>query len=155
VGQLRRDPFAMLPFCGYHMGDYFAHWLTMPSRTDAAKLPRLYYVNWFRQDESGRFVWPGYGDNSRVLKWVFERVAGTAGAVDTPIGRLPAPGALDVAGVEIGPRDLEAITSVDVEGWLGELPLIRSHYEQFGDRLPKELWYELDLMEGRLKAARV
>ena len=103
-GQLRRDPFAMLPFCGYHMGDYFAHWLTMPGRTDPANLPRLYYVNWFRQDASGRFIWPGYGDNSRVLKWVFERVTGSGAAVDTPIGRLPAPGALDVAGVDIVAR---------------------------------------------------
>ncbi|MFB3853549.1 MAG: phosphoenolpyruvate carboxykinase (GTP) [Vicinamibacterales bacterium] len=151
VGQLRRDPFAMLPFCGYHMGDYFAHWLTMPRRTDPSNLPRLYYVNWFRQDASGRFVWPGYGDNSRVLKWVFERVTGTGLAVDTPIGRLPAPGALDVAGLDVSPDDLAAITSVDVEGWLAELPLIRSHYEKFGDRLPAELWRELEMLESRLK----
>jgi len=154
VGQLRRDPFAMLPFCGYHMGDYFAHWLTMPGRTDPANLPRLYYVNWFRQDASGRFIWPGYGDNSRVLKWVFERVTGSAAAVDTPIGRLPAPGALDVAGVNVSPEGLAAITSVDVDGWLAELPLIRSHYQQFGDRLPAALWSELDGMEARLKAAK-
>ena len=154
VGQLRRDPFAMLPFCGYHMGDYFAHWLTMPGRTDPANLPRLYYVNWFRQDASGRFIWPGYGDNSRVLKWVFERVTGSGAAVDTPIGRLPAPGALDVAGVDVSPEGLAAITSVDVDGWLAELPLIRSHYQQFGDRLPGALWSELNDMEARLKAAK-
>ena len=154
VGQLRRDPFAMLPFCGYHMGDYFAHWLTMPGRTDPANLPRLYYVNWFRQDASGRFIWPGYGDNSRVLKWVFERVTGSGAAVDTPIGRLPAPGALDVEGVDVSPEGLAAITSVDVDGWLAELPLIRSHYQQFGDRLPGALWSELNDMEARLKASK-
>ena len=150
VGQLRRDPFAMLPFCGYHMGDYFAHWFRIGRTHDPAVLPRLYYVNWFRQGPGGRFLWPGYGENSRVLKWVFERVAGTAAAVDTPIGRLPKPGALDLRGLDLAPADLQTLLSVDAEGWLQELPLIRKHYESFGDRLPAELWTELGALEQRL-----
>ena len=100
VGELRRDPFAMLPFCGYNMGDYFAHWLKIGKATDAAKLPRIYFVNWFRKDKDGKFVWPGFGDNSRVLKWIVERLDGKAEAVDTPIGHLPTPGSLDVVGPE-------------------------------------------------------
>lgn len=150
VGQLRRDPFAMLPFCGYHMGDYFAHWFRIGRTHDPAVLPRLYYVNWFRQDPGGAFLWPGYGENSRVLKWVFERVAGTAGAVDTAIGRLPAPDALDLRGLDLAPDDLQTLLSVDPEGWLQELPLIRKHYESFGDRLPAELWTQLGALEQRL-----
>ena len=151
VGQLRRDPFAMLPFCGYHMGDYFGHWLKLGASADAAKLPRLYYVNWFRQDEAGKFVWPGYGDNSRVLKWIFERVGGGGAAVDTAIGRLPAPGAIDVSGVDITADRLASVTTVSRDGWLAELPLIRQHFEKFGDRLPKALWTELSALEARLK----
>jgi phosphoenolpyruvate carboxykinase (GTP) len=155
VGQLRRDPFAMLPFCGYHMGDYFAHWFRIGRTHDPAVLPRLYYVNWFRQGPDGKFLWPGYGENSRVLKWVFERVGGTAEAVDTAIGRLPAAGALDVRGLDIAGDNLETLLSVDAEGWLEELPLIRKHYESFGDRLPAELHEQLEQLEQRLDAARV
>jgi len=155
VGQLRRDPFAMLPFCGYHMGDYFAHWLKVGAATAPENLPRLYYVNWFRQDANGQFLWPGYGDNSRVLKWVFERVNGGGGAVETPIGLLPAPGALDVEGLDVSPAQLETLLDVDVEGWLAELPLIKKHYESFGNRLPKGLWTELEGLEKRLSAAAV
>ncbi len=155
VGQLRRDPFAMLPFCGYHMGDYFAHWFRIGRTHDPAVLPRLYYVNWFRQGPDGRFLWPGYGENSRVLKWIFERVGGTAEAVDTAIGRLPAAGALDVRGLDIPASHLETLLSVDAEGWLEELPLIRKHYESFGDRLPAELREQLEQLEQRLNAARV
>ena len=155
VGQLRRDPFAMLPFCGYHMGDYFAHWFRIGRTHDPAVLPRLYYVNWFRQGADGKFLWPGYGENSRVLKWVFERVAGTAEAVDTAIGRLPAPGALDLRGLDIPAEHLRTLLSVDAEGWTEELPLIRKHYESFGDRLPAELWSQLEQLEQRLSGARV
>ncbi len=155
VGQLRRDPFAMLPFCGYHMGDYFAHWLKIGQTHDASKLPKLYYVNWFRQDASGRFMWPGYGENSRVLKWVFERVAGTAAAVDTPIGRLPAPGALDTRGLGLDSEQLDLLLKVDVEGWLAELPLIQKYYDQFGDRLPAGLSREYQELARRLSAAAV
>ncbi|MBP7570175.1 MAG: phosphoenolpyruvate carboxykinase (GTP) [Acidobacteria bacterium] len=155
VGQLRRDPFAMLPFCGYHMGDYFAHWFKIGRTHDPAVLPRLYYVNWFRQGPDGKFLWPGYGENSRVLKWIFERVSGTAEAVDTAIGRLPAPGALDLRGLDIPASHLETLLSVDTEGWLEELPLIRKHYASFGDRLPQELHAQLGQLEERLQAARV
>ena len=155
VGQLRHDPFAMLPFCGYHMGDYFAHWLKMGGRGDVTKLPRIYYVNWFRKGPDGRFLWPGYGDNSRVLKWIFERAAGTGKAVDSPIGRLPAPNALDVSGLKISEADLAELLRVDVEGWLGDVPSMRKHYEKFGDRLPRGLVEELMALEKRLQAATV
>jgi phosphoenolpyruvate carboxykinase (GTP) len=154
VGKLRRDPFAMLPFCGYHMGDYFAHWLRIGAASNPDRLPRLYYVNWFRQDANGKFLWPGYGDNSRVLKWVFERVSGGGQAIDTPIGRLPAPGALDVTGLKIAPGALDVLMKVDVDGWLAELPTIKSHYASFGDRLPAGLTQELSDLEQRLLAAR-
>jgi phosphoenolpyruvate carboxykinase (GTP) len=154
VGQLRRDPFAMLPFCGYHMGDYFAHWLKVGAGAKPENLPRLYYVNWFRQDAGGQFLWPGYGENSRVLKWVFERVTGGGKAVETAIGNLPAPGALDVNGLDIAPGALDVLLKVDVDGWLEELPLMKKHYESFGDHLPKGLWTELAALEKRLLAAR-
>ncbi len=155
VGQLRRDPFAMLPFCGYHMGDYFAHWLKIGATHDESRLPKLYYVNWFRQDEAGHFIWPGYGENSRVLKWVFERVSGKGEAVDTAIGRVPATGALDLDGLDIPKADLDLLLKVDVAGWLAELPLIKSYYEQFGDRLPAGLSDEYVELEKRLAAAVV
>jgi len=154
VGQLRRDPFAMLPFCGYHMGDYFTHWLKVGASAKPENLPRLYYVNWFRQDGSGQFLWPGYGENSRVLKWVFERVTGGGAAVETPIGNLPAQGALDVNGLDISPGALDVLLKVDAQGWLDELPMMKQHYESFGDRLPKGLWTELAALEKRLLAAR-
>ncbi|HYN15493.1 MAG TPA: phosphoenolpyruvate carboxykinase (GTP) [Terriglobales bacterium] len=153
VGQLRRDPMAMLPFCGYHMGDYFAHYLKIGSRP-GAKLPKIFYVNWFRQDEKGGFLWPGYGENSRVLKWVFERCNGTAKAVDTPIGRLPQPGDLDVRGLDISAANLAKLLSVDVDGWLAEVPLIREHFARFGSHLPQGLRDEVDRLEQRLKAAK-
>jgi phosphoenolpyruvate carboxykinase (GTP) len=155
VGQLRHDPFAMLPFCGYHMGDYFAHWLEIGARADAAKLPRIYYVNWFRKSAEGRFLWPGYGENSRVLKWIFERVSGTAKAVDTPIGRVPAPGSLDVSGLKITGAEVAELLRVDVDAWFGELPAMRSHYERFGTRLPPALKDELAALEQRLLSAKL
>jgi phosphoenolpyruvate carboxykinase (GTP) len=154
IGQLRRDPFAMLPFCGYPMGDYFAHWLRVGTMTDAAKLPRLYYVNWFRQDANGRFLWPGYGENSRVLKWIFERASGRGNAVETPIGNLPASGALDMTGLEVSADAMRTLLTVDAEGWLAEIPLIKQHYDQFGDRLPAALRQELASLEQRLNTAR-
>jgi phosphoenolpyruvate carboxykinase (GTP) len=154
VGQLRRDPFAMLPFCGYHMGDYFAHWLRIGAGANPEKLPRLYYVNWFRQDGLGHFLWPGYGENSRVLKWVFERVNGGGAAIETPIGNLPAPGALDTNGLELEQGALDVLLKVDVAGWLAELPLIKQHYDSFGDRLPAGLVKELGELERRLAGAK-
>jgi phosphoenolpyruvate carboxykinase (GTP) len=153
VGALRFDPFAMLPFCGYHMGDYFGHWLRVGAKADGAKLPKLYNVNWFRKGAEGKFLWPGYGENSRVLKWVFERVTGTAQAVETPIGRLPAPGALDTSGLNVPASSMEQVLKVDVEAWLNELPAIRAHYEKFGTKLPQGLRDELNALEKRLQGA--
>jgi phosphoenolpyruvate carboxykinase (GTP) len=152
IGQLRRDPFAMLPFCGYNMGDYFAHWLSVGRATDAAKLPRIYYVNWFRKDASGRWLWPGYGENSRVLKWIVERLDGAAAGVDTPIGVVPTREALDTSGLDISDADLDVLLSVDPETWRREAALIPEHFERFGDHLPKELWAEYQTLLDRLEA---
>jgi len=152
VGQLRRDPMAMLPFCGYHMGDYFGHWLKIGARS--TKLPKIYYVNWFRQDENGKFLWPGYGENSRVLKWIFERCDGKIGATETPIGHLPGPADLDTRGLDISAANFAKLLNVDIEGWLQEVPRIREHFAKFGDRLPKGLHDEVAALEQRLKAAK-
>ncbi|WP_420450551.1 phosphoenolpyruvate carboxykinase (GTP) [Ilumatobacter sp.] len=149
-GELRFDPMAMLPFCGYNYGDYFAHWLSMTDRTEEAKLPKIFFVNWFRRDDEGRFLWPGFGENSRVLKWVFERCDGTAEAVDTPIGKLPKDGALDLDGLDIDADDLDAILSVDTEGWKQAVPQIRDHFARFGDRLPDQLNRNLDELKAAL-----
>ena len=154
VGQLRRDPMAMLPFCGYHMGDYFAHWLKIGAQFEPSKLPKIYYVNWFRQDENGKFLWPGYGENSRVLKWIFERCDGKAHAVDTPIGRLPAPADLDTHGLNILTADIAKLLSVDIEGWLAEAPLIKEHFAQFGSHLPEGLNREVAGLVQRLESAK-
>jgi phosphoenolpyruvate carboxykinase (GTP) len=153
VGQLRRDPMAMLPFCGYNMGDYFAHYLKIGARP-GAKLPKIYYVNWFRTDENGKFLWPGYGENSRVLKWAFERCEGKAQAVDTPIGRLPGATDLDTRGLDIPAGNLAKLLSVDIDGWLAEVPLIREHFAKFGSHLPDGLNREVADLEARLKAAK-
>jgi len=150
VGELRRDPFAMLPFCGYNMGDYFTHWLKVGAKADAAKLPRIFFVNWFRKDEKGKFVWPGYGENSRVLKWICERIEGRAKAVDTPIGRLPAKESLDVSGLSITDAQLDLLLTVDQDVWREEASLIPEAYEKFGARLPQELWNQYDALLARL-----
>ena len=150
VGKLRFDPMAMLPFCGYNMADYFKHWLQVGTKTDKEKLPQIFFVNWFRRDEAGNFMWPGYGENSRVLKWVFDRLNGTAEAKQTPIGYLPTTDSLDTNGLHINAQDLEAITSVDVPGWREAVPQIRDHYAAFGDRLPSELATALDALESSL-----
>jgi phosphoenolpyruvate carboxykinase (GTP) len=155
VGALRHDPFAMLPFCGYHMGDYFTHWLHIGASADPKMLPKIYYVNWFRKSPEGRFLWPGYGENSRVLKWIFERVEGGGQAVPSPIGNLPAPGAIDVSGLKIPDDDMAALQRVDVEGWNAELPLIRMHLQKFGSKLPSALHEEFQALEHRLQAAAV
>lgn len=149
VGHVRRDPFAMLPFCGYNFGDYFQHWLDIGKR-EGAKLPKLFYVNWFRKDEEGRFIWPGFGENSRVLKWVLNRIAGTAEAVETPIGMVPKIGELDVSGLDLTSEALEALLSVDATEWRNELALIEEHYEAIGDRLPTEMRLQLDRLADRL-----
>ena len=152
VGKLRRDPFAMLPFCGYNMGDYFAYWLTIGREHDHAKLPRIFYVNWFRKGPGGNFLWPGFGENSRVLEWVFRRCEGRADAVDTPIGRLPTPGSLDLDGIEVSEQDLEELLRVDAPEWLEELPSLREHLATFGAQLPEELSAQLAALESRLRA---
>jgi phosphoenolpyruvate carboxykinase (GTP) len=152
VGKLRRDPFAMLPFCGYNMGDYFAHWLEIGTATSADKLPRLFYVNWFRKDANGKFLWPGFGENSRVLKWMVERCADRADAVETPIGLVPAPDAIDTEGLDVSAQALDELLAVDVEGWRAEVPLIEEHYAQFGERLPAALRDELRKLDKRLTA---
>ena len=153
VGDLRRDPMAMLPFCGYNMADYWSHWLRIGEHA-GAKLPKIYYVNWFRKSEGGDFLWPGFGENGRVLKWVYERCVGTGKALETPIGNLPAAGELDLEGLDIDAEDLAELLRVDTEGWLAELPLIREYYQQYGDRLPERLLQELDDLQRRLEAAR-
>ncbi len=152
VGQLRRDPMAMLPFCGYNMADYWNHWLSFEGRTDPSKLPRVFFVNWFRKGADGKFLWPGFGENSRVLRWVAERIDGSGEAVDTPIGRLPAPGALDTSGLSLRDGALDELLAVDVAGWLEEVELIREHFARFGDRLPRPLTDCVDELEARLRA---
>jgi len=152
VGELRRDPMAMLPFCGYHMGDYFAHWLDM-GRTGGGNMPRIYYVNWFRKGPDGKFLWPGYGENSRVLKWIFERCEGGKEARETAIGLLPSAEDIDTTGLDIPSSVLEDLLAVDVVGWKKEIPSIREHYAKFGDKLPAGLREELDALEARLQKA--
>jgi len=154
VGQLRRDPMAMLPFCGYHMGDYFAYWLKIGQEAGSAKLPRIYYVNWFRQDENGKYLWPGYGENSRVLEWIFDRCDGKAQATETPIGMVPEPDDLDSNGLNISGSDLAKLLSVDIDGWLAEVPRIKEHFAKFGDRLPEGLRQEVADLERRLITAK-
>jgi phosphoenolpyruvate carboxykinase (GTP) len=154
VGKLRHDPMAMLPFCGYHMADYFGHWLRIGAEAgDPAKLPRIFYVNWFRKDQKGSFLWPGFGENSRVLAWVFRRCEGEAEAEETPIGLVPAAGAIDVDGVDVSPEDMEQLLTVDPEEWRTELPAIHQHFARFGDRLPEALRAQLDDLERRLEPA--
>jgi phosphoenolpyruvate carboxykinase (GTP) len=152
VGELRRDPMAMLPFCGYNMADYWAHWLRIGERK-GAQLPRIFYVNWFRKGDRGEFLWPGYRENSRVLKWIHDRCAEKISGVETAIGILPAEGELDLSGLSIDKAALEALTWVDAPGWLSEIPKIRDFYAKFGERVPKALRAELDALEARLRGA--
>jgi len=152
VGEVRRDPFAMLPFCGYNFGDYFAHWLALRER-DGAVLPKLFYVNWFRRDSDRSFLWPGFGDNSRVLKWVLERTAGQGGGTETPIGIVPTPEALDTSGLDIGEEQLAELLSVRPEEWKEEVALIEEHYAWLGERLPSELNDELGRLRDRIASA--
>jgi phosphoenolpyruvate carboxykinase (GTP) len=149
IGELRRDPMAMLPFCGYHMGDYFQHWINVGDK-GGDKMPKIFYVNWFRKSPEGKFLWPGYAENSRVLKWIFERCDGTAAAVDTPIGKLPADGALDLNGLNVDSSAMAQLLKVDRDGWKSELPLIKEHFASFGTKLPQGLAAELSALEQRL-----
>ncbi|HEX5861845.1 MAG TPA: phosphoenolpyruvate carboxykinase (GTP) [Nocardioides sp.] len=150
VGVVRRDPMAMLPFIGYNAGDYFNHWISVGKDNDEAKLPRIFYVNWFRRDDEGDFLWPGFGENSRVLKWIVQRIDGQAAAVETPIGHVPAGDALDTEGLDLSEEQLAAALDVDVEEWRAELPQIQEWFEKFGDELPAVLWTELDGLRARL-----
>jgi phosphoenolpyruvate carboxykinase (GTP) len=150
VGLVRRDPMAMLPFIGYNGGDYFDHWLGFGKTHDVEKLPRIFYVNWFRRDRDGNFLWPGYGENSRVLKWIVERIEGRAEAVETPIGHVPTPDAIDTDGLDISREQLEQALAVDVEEWKAEIPQITAWFKKFGDSLPAVLWTELDGLRARL-----
>ncbi|MDQ4132860.1 MAG: phosphoenolpyruvate carboxykinase (GTP) [Actinomycetota bacterium] len=150
VGKLRRDPFAMLPFCGYNMADYLSHWLEIGEATEAENLPRIFYVNWFRKSSEGKFLWPGFGENSRILAWVVDRVRGRAEAIKTPIGFLPAPGAIDTTGLDVSDDDMAELLRVDVEEWRAEVPSIEEHYENLGERMPSALRDELDGLANRL-----
>ena len=153
LGELRRDPMAMLPFCGYNMADYWQHWFDM-GEEGGDKMPRIFYVNWFRKGEDGRLLWPGFGQNARVLKWIVERCAGRSGAYDTPVGRVPQDGALDLSGLKIAAGDVEELLRVDVERWLAEIPGIEEYYAKFGSRLPAGLREQLDSLRRRLADAR-
>ncbi|HOQ36545.1 MAG TPA: phosphoenolpyruvate carboxykinase (GTP) [Acetivibrio sp.] len=153
IGQVRRDPFAMLPFIGYNVNDYLQHWLDMGKKTDESKLPKIFYVNWFRKSSDGKFLWPGFGENSRVLKWIVERVSGAGKAVKTPIGYMPTLDAIDTEGLDVSKEDMEELLKVDKELWLNEVESIKEHYAQFGEKLPKELRAQLEALEKRLKEA--
>ncbi|NLB80917.1 MAG: phosphoenolpyruvate carboxykinase (GTP) [Clostridiaceae bacterium] len=152
IGQVRRDPFAMLPFIGYHVGDYLKHWLEIGDKTTADKLPKIFYVNWFRKNEQGKFIWPGFGENSRVLKWVAQRVSGKGKAVKTPIGYMPDKDAIDLEGLNISNAQMDELLFVDKELWLKEVESIRKHYKSYGEKLPVELIKQLEDLEKRLKA---
>ena len=153
IGQLRRDPMAMLPFCGYNMADYWGHWLKM-GKKEGAKLPKIFYTNWFRKNEAGKFMWPGFGENSRVLKWVFERCAGSVDAIDTPIGKMPTLDGIDFNNLEMDEADKANLLRVDIEGWLQELPGIEEYYDSFGEHLPEELRQQVSALKERLESAK-
>ncbi len=150
VGELRRDPFAMLPFCGYNMGDYMAHWVKVAADKDQSKLPKIYYVNWFRKNDAGKFVWPGFGENSRVLKWIVGRLDGTAEGTETPIGILPTKDSLDLDGLDLPAEDLDFLLTVDKEVWREEAALVPEHLNTYGDHTPKELWDQYHALVERL-----
>ena len=151
VGELRRDPMAMLPFCGYNMGDYFQYWIDIGEKADSDKLPRIFYVNWFRKSDDGEWLWPGFGENSRAIKWIFERIVGRAEAVKTPIGYLPTLDAIDTAELDVDAENIKQLLTVDTQEWLGEVERIEEHYSRFGDQLPQELKTELVALKNRLQ----
>jgi phosphoenolpyruvate carboxykinase (GTP) len=151
LGKIRHDPFAMLPFCGYNMGDYFNHWLNIGKSAEKNKLPEIFYVNWFRKDEDGNFFWPGFGDNIRVIKWIFDRCDGKADAKQTAVGYLPVKESLNLSGLEIKDNNLNRILSVNKDEWCAEAKEMRNYYKKLGERLPAELQKELDELEKRLE----
>lgn len=152
IGQVRRDPFAMLPFCGYHIADYLQHWINIGTKSTEDKLPKIFYVNWFRKDDSGKFLWPGFGDNSRVLKWIVERVSGKADAVKTPIGYMPTDNAIDISGLDVTDEEMKELLAIDKDNWISEINSIKEDYKRYGDRLPTELANQLAALEERIKA---
>jgi phosphoenolpyruvate carboxykinase (GTP) len=152
VGQVRRDPFAMLPFCGYHICDYLQHWLDIGTKSTPDKLPKVFYVNWFRRDENGKFMWPGFGENSRVLKWIVERLEGKVDAVKTAIGYMPAVDGIDTEGLDVTTDVMNKLLEVNAEEWLAEVESVKEHYATYGEKLPKELANQLEALEARLKA---
>jgi len=154
IGELRRDPMAMLPFCGYNMADYWQHWISI-GETAGARMPKIFYVNWFRKDETGGFVWPGFGENARVLEWIFNRCEGSADAIDTPIGLLPTLDGINFEGLNLSETDIATLLKVDIDGWRSELPLIEDYYRTFGDRVPQALYDELTQLKLRLETAEV
>ena len=153
IGELRRDPMAMLPFCGYNMADYWGHWINIGNKA-GAELPKIYYVNWFRKDEGGNFIWPGFGENSRILKWVFERCAGTVDALETPIGNLPALDGLCLDGLDLSDDEIAQLLKVEIDGWLAEIPQIEAYYQSYGDHTPPALLSELAKLKNSLEAAK-
>jgi phosphoenolpyruvate carboxykinase (GTP) len=154
IGELRRDPMAMLPFCGYNMADYWQHWISI-GETAGARMPKIFYVNWFRKDETGGFVWPGFGENARVLEWIFNRCEGSADAIDTPIGLLQTLDGINFEGLNLSETDIATLLKVDIDGWRSELPLIEDYYRTFGDRVPQALYDELTQLKLRLETAEV
>jgi phosphoenolpyruvate carboxykinase (GTP) len=149
VGELRFDPFAMLPFCGYNMADYFGYWLSLQER-DGVELPRLFYVNWFRKDDEGKFIWPGFGDNIRVLAWMFRRLEGNAEAEDSLLGLVPAEGQIDIADLEITEEDMRELRNVDADDLRDQIPQMQQHFAQFGDRLPERIRAQMQALEDRV-----
>jgi phosphoenolpyruvate carboxykinase (GTP) len=150
LGQVRRDPMAMLPFLGYNVGDYFQHWMQVGKSADAAKLPKIFYVNWFRRGDDGRFLWPGFGENSRVLKWCVERIEGRGAAVETPVGHVPTPDQIDLDGLDADLDDVAAALAVDADEWREEIPLIEEWFARIGDKLPSSMRDELEALKLRL-----
>jgi phosphoenolpyruvate carboxykinase (GTP) len=151
IGKVRRDPFAMLPFMGYHVGDYLKHWLDIGTKTSADKLPKIFYVNWFRKDSNGKWLWPGFGENSRILKWICERVSGEGKAVKTPIGYMPTADTIDTKGLDVSGADMVELLKINKDEWLNEVVSIKEHYANYGEKMPKELFAQLDALEKRLK----
>jgi phosphoenolpyruvate carboxykinase (GTP) len=150
VGVVRRDPMAMLPFIGYHVGDYLNHWLSIGQNSDQTKLPKIFYVNWFRRNTLGKFLWPGFGENSRVIKWAIEQIEGENTSQSTPIGLIPSPGAIDVSGMEISSQELAEVSSVNVDEWRAEIPLIEEWFTKIGSKLPAELEREFATLKAAL-----
>ena len=150
LGELRRDPFAMLPFCGYNMADYWGHWLSVGKATTADKLPKIFHVNWFRKDADGKFLWPGFGENSRVLEWVFRRCDGESETVDSALGLLPADGELNTDGLDISPEAMKELLTIDDEELRAQLPQVEEHLGRFGDDLPDEISAQFEALKQRL-----